>query len=189
MPYLYSHSMDAVTSGIPVSLRAMFLEFPDDPTAWTLDRQYMLGDSLLVAPVFSESGDVIFYLPEGRWTNWFTGEVKSGPRWVRETHSFLTLPLYVREGSIIALGKVGEKRVVYDYCKDLEVRAFRPSKNGQWRKMVLVDNNGEARGTFEVSEQRMALPKSLKGELTLLLDGEIVFDRREVGKLDGVCEL
>jgi alpha-D-xyloside xylohydrolase len=181
--------MEAVNSGVPVSLRAMFLEFPDDPTSWTLDRQYMLGDSLLVAPVFSESGDVTFYLPEGRWTNWFTGEVKSGPRWVRETHGFLTLPLYAREGSIITLGKGGEKRVVYDYCKDLEVRAFRPRENGQWRKMALVDNNGEARGTFEVVGERLVLPASLLGGLTFVLDGEILLDKAEVVKLDGVCDL
>jgi alpha-glucosidase (family GH31 glycosyl hydrolase) len=46
-------------------LRAMMLEFPDDPACDYLDRQYMLGDSVLVAPVFSEAGDVQFWLPEG----------------------------------------------------------------------------------------------------------------------------
>ena len=50
-------------------LRAMMLEFPDDPTCDYLDLQYMLGDSLLVAPIFSHDGSVRFYVPEGRWTN------------------------------------------------------------------------------------------------------------------------
>ena len=56
-------------------LRAMLLEFPDDPTCATLDRQYMLGDSLLVAPVFSADGWVEYYVPEGRWTHYLSGEV------------------------------------------------------------------------------------------------------------------
>jgi alpha-D-xyloside xylohydrolase len=189
MPYLYSHSMEATTSGAPVSLRAMFLEFPDDPTAWTLDRQYMLGDSLLVAPVFTESGEVTFYLPEGRWTNWFTGEVKSGPRWVKEVHGFKTLPLYVREGSIIPLGKVGEKRVVYDYCKDLELRVFKPSQKGQWRKLALVDGDGEAKGTFEVVGERLVLPEGLGGALEVVLDGKTLLKAADASSLGGGYEL
>ena len=50
-------------------MRAMLLEFPDDPGCDTLDRQYMLGEPLLVAPVFSPDGVVDYYLPAGRWTN------------------------------------------------------------------------------------------------------------------------
>ena len=49
-------------------MRAMMLDFPDDPTCLYLDRQYMLGQSLLVAPVLSESGEVTFYVPAGTWT-------------------------------------------------------------------------------------------------------------------------
>ena len=51
-------------------MRPMFLEFPEDLTCETLDRQYMLGDSLMVAPIFKESGEVSYYLPEGIWTNY-----------------------------------------------------------------------------------------------------------------------
>lgn len=69
MPYLYSQSIHSIANGLPLSLRAMCLEFPDDPTVWTLDRQFMVGDSLLVAPIFEESGEVQFYLPEGKWTD------------------------------------------------------------------------------------------------------------------------
>ena len=81
----------------------MLLEFPDDPACDYLDRQYMLGDSLLVAPVFSPDGEVDYYLPAGRWTNFFTGEVVDGPRWVREMHSMLSLPLMVRPNSVLAV--------------------------------------------------------------------------------------
>jgi len=55
MPYIFAQAQQAVEQGLPLSLRAMCLEFPDDPTSWFLDRQFMFGDSLLVAPIFEES--------------------------------------------------------------------------------------------------------------------------------------
>jgi alpha-D-xyloside xylohydrolase len=68
MPYLYHAAIQAYEHGTPM-LRAMAFEFPDDPACDYLDLQYMLGDSLLVAPVFSHDGSVNYYVPEGRWTN------------------------------------------------------------------------------------------------------------------------
>src|SRR5690606_30447311 len=72
MPYLYTTASEAASKGIPM-MRAMLLEFPDDPACEYLDRQYMLGESLLVAPVFREDGQVSFYLPAGTWTHLLTG--------------------------------------------------------------------------------------------------------------------
>jgi len=86
MPYLWSAALEAHREGVPM-LRAMLLEFPDDPACDTLDRQYLLGRSLLVAPVFTEDGTVDYYLPAGRWTNLLTGQVQEG--WRREQHDFL----------------------------------------------------------------------------------------------------
>src|SRR5215211_3327058 len=74
MPYLYRAAIQSHEKGTPI-LRAMTLEFPDDPACHSLDRQYMLGDSLLVAPVFSYDGSVSYYVPEGKWTNLLTGNV------------------------------------------------------------------------------------------------------------------
>jgi len=59
----------------------------------------MFGPDLLVAPVFTESGEVEFYLPAGKWTNYFTREVINGGRWLKESHGFDSLPLYIREDS------------------------------------------------------------------------------------------
>ena len=72
MPYLYAKAVEAHEAGVPV-MRAMILEFPGDPASDTLERQYMLGDSLLVAPVLSEDGGVDFFLPDGVWTHLLTG--------------------------------------------------------------------------------------------------------------------
>ncbi|MEV0126570.1 alpha-xylosidase [Streptomyces sp. NPDC050703] len=103
MPYLYGAAVEAHRDGVPV-MRPMLLEFPGDPACRTLDRQYMLGPDLLVAPVFSAAGDVEFYLPEGTWTHLLTGERVRGPGWRRETHGFDGLPLYVRPGALLPLG-------------------------------------------------------------------------------------
>ena len=105
-PYLVAAGEEAHRTGRPV-MRPMQLEFPADPAVAHLDRQYLLGPSLLVAPVFSAAGDVEYYLPHGRWTNWFTREVVRGGSWRREVHGFDTLPLWVREGAVIPLA--GEK--------------------------------------------------------------------------------
>lgn len=77
MPYLYQQGIIASRTGLPV-MRPMQLEFPDDPAVGYLDRQYMLGTDLLVAPVFSGDGSVEFYLPEGEWTSLLSGETVSG---------------------------------------------------------------------------------------------------------------
>jgi len=108
MPYLMETSRSAHSHGTPM-MRAMLLEFPDDRTCWSLDQQYMFGPDLLVAPVFSASGEVEFYLPAGTWTNYFTGEKLNGGRWVREKHGFDSVPLYVREGSNLLSELVSDK--------------------------------------------------------------------------------
>lgn len=114
MPYLYGMAAESHTLGRPV-LRPMFLEFPHDPGCDTLDRQYMLGNALLVAPVFKESGEVDYYLPKGTWINLITGEKKEGGSWQKEVHDYHSLPLMIRENTILPMGKK-EDDTVYDYA-------------------------------------------------------------------------
>jgi alpha-D-xyloside xylohydrolase len=97
-PYLVATMRDVTDKGLPM-MRPMLLAFPEDPTSWFLDQQYMLGEDLLVAPIFNADGDVTFYLPAGKWRNFFTDQVIDGGRWVSEIHGFTSLPLYVREGA------------------------------------------------------------------------------------------
>lgn len=104
MPYIYDAAKEVANQGTPM-MRAMILEFPEDRTCQNLDQQYMLGPDLLVAPVFNAEGIVEFYLPAGNWTNFFTGAVVSGGRWLTEQHGFESLPLYVREGATIKTGR------------------------------------------------------------------------------------
>ena len=105
VPYLYSYCRTAHETGLPL-MRAMVLEFPDDPTCRYLDRQYMLGSELLVAPVMRADGVVEYYLPEGEWTDFLTGSRVRGGKWQRTTLDYFSIPLFVRENSIIPLGPV-----------------------------------------------------------------------------------
>ena len=80
MPYLFKTANDAATKGIP-TMRAMILENQNDPACRYLDKQYMLGDSILVAPIFNEEGIAEYYLPQGTWTNFITGEKYEGGKY------------------------------------------------------------------------------------------------------------
>jgi alpha-D-xyloside xylohydrolase len=122
MPYLYGAAVEAHETGVPM-MRAMPLEFPDDPACDTLDRQYMLGERLLVAPVFTPSGAVDYYLPPGRWTNFLSGKVVEGGRWLREQHGTLSLPLMVRPNTVLLVGAV-EDRPDYDYADRVTFHVF-----------------------------------------------------------------
>ena len=122
MPYLYRAAIQAHEQGTPM-LRSMQFEFPNDPACDYLDLQYMLGDSLLVAPVFSHDGDVTYYVPEGKWTSLLDRKVIDGPRWVRETQDFMSLPLSVRANSIIPIGSHTDKPD-YDYSDGVTLQVY-----------------------------------------------------------------
>lgn len=122
MPYLYGAAVQAHELGLP-TLRAMMLEFPDDPGCDYLDRQYMLGGSLLVAPIFRHDNVVDYYLPPGRWTHFLTGEEVDGYGWRRETYDFFGLPLWVRPNAIIPVGS-NESRPDYDFANDVTFHVF-----------------------------------------------------------------
>ena len=139
-PYLLAAGREAAETGMPV-MRPMVLAFPEDPTARALDRQYLLGPDVLVAPVFSERGDVELYLPAGTWTQLLTGERVTGPVWRQERHGFESLPVYVREGAVLPLGE-RDDRPDTDHLDGLVLRVF---PGGPARRTVSV-----AGAAFEV---------------------------------------
>lgn len=100
LPYLYSMAVYTSETGIPV-MRSMILEYQEDKACNYLDQQYMLGDSLLVAPIFNDEGRAEYYLPEGTWTNYLTGEEVQGGCFRKEQHGYMSIPLMVRENTIL----------------------------------------------------------------------------------------
>lgn len=122
MPYIFGQSCSTHRTGIPL-MRPMILEFPDDPSCPYIDRQYMLGDSLLVAPIFTATGEASYYLPKGKWTNFLTGKVVDGERWIHEKHDYFSLPVMARENSVIAIGSNNQKPD-YDYQDNVTFHVF-----------------------------------------------------------------
>jgi len=125
MPYLYNYAIQAHQLGHPLQ-RAMILEFYNDRTTHHLDRQYTLGPSLLVAPVFvDEKEETEYYVPAGRWTSFFhPTRAVDGPTWVKETVALNEIPVWVRPGTVLLLGPTGVTKPDYELNMGLEVRAY-----------------------------------------------------------------
>ena len=160
MPYLYGQATLAHREGLPV-MRAMLLEFPEDPASDTLDRQYMLGDSLLVAPVFTDDGSVSYYLPAGRWTHLLTGEVQEGSRWHQAQHGYLSLPLFVRPNTIFPVG-ADNTRPDYDYTVGTTFRVYELA-DGATISRTVPNQKGEDAVTLTVSRKGAKIEATLKG--------------------------
>ncbi|TFK55276.1 alpha-glucosidase [Heliocybe sulcata] len=148
MPYLYNLAIQANQRGSPV-MRAMFVEFLSDRTTHYLDRQYMFGPSLLVAPVFvplDEESE--YYLPAGRWTSFFHPErTIQGPVWIKEKVPIDEIPVWVRPNTILCLGPEGVGRPDYDLDKGVEVRLYELDDGQKVGTQIPTGKGGEIAGT------------------------------------------
>ncbi|UPK46129.1 alpha-xylosidase [Paenibacillus pabuli] len=160
MPYLYHSAVESTVKGIPM-MRAMLLDFPDDPTTYSLDTQYMFGDSILVAPIFNKEGDVRYYLPEGTWTNYLTGAKVEGGRWISENHDFKTLPMMIKPNSLIAVGAVDSKPD-YDFADNVSLHLFELA-DGNSAQAVVVNQSAEQELVVNVSRNGSVLEVRAEG--------------------------
>jgi alpha-D-xyloside xylohydrolase len=160
MPYLFEAACQAHEQGLPV-MRPMLLEFPTDPGCDTIDRQYMLGDSLLVAPVFTYDQVVDYYLPEGTWTALLSGKKVQGGGWRKEQHGFFSLPLLARPNSIIPLGR-RDDRPDYDYADGVTLQVYELAE-GKHAPVIIRTTAGKVDVTFEVSRSGNAISIARQG--------------------------
>jgi alpha-D-xyloside xylohydrolase len=151
LPYLKLCVKKASQQGLPL-MRSMVLEFPDDPLSWQFEDQYMLGDTLLVAPVLQPGGEKQVYLPKGCWYDYWTGEEIVGGQLLNTLSPLDQIPLYGRKGKILPLGPAVQHtgELVSD-AKIEKLRVFgNPDKSSQW---VEIENDGwlltEFPGTIE----------------------------------------
>jgi alpha-D-xyloside xylohydrolase len=152
MPYLMRAALQAHRSSLPM-MRPMLLEFPEDPTCRTLDRQYLLGDDLLVAPLFHDSR-AEYYLPEGQWTHLLTGEIRHGGRWYFDELDFFGVPLWLRENAVIALG-ADHARVDYDFGRGVRLVC---GKLGQMKsELEIFDRDAKLTRSFSIGHEQQTL--------------------------------
>jgi alpha-D-xyloside xylohydrolase len=150
MPYLYRAAIQSHEQGTPM-LRAMHFEFPNDPACDHLDRQYMLGDSLMVAPIFMYDGSVQYYVPTGVWTNLLSGQKVEGPRWIQETHDFLSLPLLVRPNTVLPVSSRTD-RPDFDFSQDVILKIFELEK-GKDVRAEIPNTEGKIESFFHVRRE------------------------------------
>ena len=179
MPYLGAVGDEAAATGVPV-MRASMLEFPGDRAVAGLGTQYMLGESLLVAPVFSAEGDVEVYLPredrgeEGKWTQLLTGEKVAGGQWRQENHGFDSVPLYVRPGTVLPVGAVDDTPE-YAWAEGVTLRLF-DLPDGYDSELVVPGGTGDA-ATFQIVReggQITVTSDDAPGEWHVELNGSVV---------------
>lgn len=107
LPYIYTHAAEASSSGLPL-VRPLVLEFQDDPGSASVETQFMLGPSLLVAPVLEPGGGVDIYLPPGEWIDFRSGAPLTGPQRLRREVPLDTVPIFLRAGRVVAMGPATE---------------------------------------------------------------------------------
>jgi len=139
LPYLYSLFHVASKTGLPL-LRAMPIEFQEDPVTYDLDTQAMLGPHLLVAPVL-ETGvsERSVYLPAGEWLEWHSGAPLTGPGEVTVNLSLQALPTYMRGGAIVPTGPV----LQYSDQAPLAPLQLDLFPTAQLTQFVLYEDDGE----------------------------------------------
>lgn len=137
IPYLYSSAKATFDSGAPF-MRALWMDFPNDPQVSDLGTEYMFGRAFLVAPV-TEQGQVQkdVYLPSGTsWTNYWTNEKYTGGKWITVAAPIQQIPLFVRDGSIVPIGSAIQSTATKQLIT--EIRVY-PGKDGEF---LLYDDDG-----------------------------------------------
>lgn len=149
MPYIFAQAIKTHEVGVPM-MRAMVIDFADDPACLTLDRQYMFGDNLLVAPILNENSVAEYYVPQGKWTDIITGKVYEGGKWYKHTCTYMEIPALARPNSIIAYGSF-DKSFEYDYLNGTQFTIYE-LEDGMTAKCPIYDV--EANLVFELTATR-----------------------------------
>ncbi len=122
MPYIYAQSVVSARTGLPM-LRALFLEYPDDPGSWTVEDQYLLGSDLMVAPLFEETDERAVWLPPGFWHDYQTGRTYPGGRFHTIRAGEIPVVLLVRDGAAIPHIGLAQSTAFMDWSR-IELRVF-----------------------------------------------------------------
>ncbi|WP_223088730.1 TIM-barrel domain-containing protein [Zunongwangia sp. SCSIO 43204] len=115
IPYIYSSAYQNHKTGLPL-MRALVLDYQDDPNVYEITDQYLFGDSMMICPVTTKGAQTrVVYLPEGEWTNYWTGETFKGKQYLNVLCPIEEMPIFIKSGAIIPSQEVqqfvGEKEI------------------------------------------------------------------------------
>jgi alpha-D-xyloside xylohydrolase len=113
MPYIYAQARDCSQCGLPM-VRALFVEYPDDPGSWLVDNQYLFGSDLLVAPLLENGTGRQVYLPPGQWIDYQTGQVYSSG-WHSIEAGEIPIVVLVRDGAVIPHIQLAQSTAFMDW--------------------------------------------------------------------------
>lgn len=139
MPYIYAQAKDSSERGLPM-LRALFIEFPDDPGAWRVDDAYLFGSDIYVAPLFEPGAtgrDV--YLPAGGWIDYQTGKTYAGG-WHRIATGELPAVILVRDGRVIPHIALAQSTRDMDWSR-LELKVFSSAREGSAEGLLCLPSD------------------------------------------------
>ncbi len=106
LPYLYDITRDASLTGVPI-MRPLILEFPSDDRCHSIEDEFLLGPSVLVAPVLQQGLTTRqVYLPEGDWFDPHSQETYRGPTTITVPTPLTVCPIFIRRGCILPLQPV-----------------------------------------------------------------------------------
>jgi alpha-D-xyloside xylohydrolase len=115
MPYIYSQAKECTERGLPM-VRALFVEYPDDPGSWLVDDEYLFGSDMLVAPLFEDVTARDVYLPPGQWIDYQTGKAYPGG-WHNIAAGKIPVVALVREGAAIPHIALAQSTAQMDWSK------------------------------------------------------------------------
>ncbi|MBN2348654.1 MAG: alpha-xylosidase [Bacteroidales bacterium] len=138
MPYIYAQAKHSSENGLPM-VRALFVEYPDDPGSWLVDNQYLFGSDILVAPMFENGTSRNVYLPPGQWIDYQTGkEYTAG--WHTIQTGEIPLVMLIKAGTVIPVIKLAQSTMEMDWSK-LELKVFGAKSVEAEGKICLPENN------------------------------------------------
>ena len=100
MPYILSEARNAVKTGVPLS-RPLILSYPNDNNVLNIDDEFMLGSSILVAPILNEDGRRRIYLPEGKWVYYYDDLTYDGGKWINKEEGLNRVPFFIKKGATL----------------------------------------------------------------------------------------
>ncbi|MBR6715590.1 MAG: alpha-xylosidase, partial [Prevotella sp.] len=125
MPYVYAQAKECSEKGLPM-VRALFVEFPDDPGAWLVEDEYMFGSQILVAPLMESGSSRMCYLPKGKWIDYQNGKVYEGG-YQEIAAGKIPAIILVRDGSLIPHVPLAQRTDKIEWDK-IEWKAYSADK-------------------------------------------------------------